>query len=75
MYKDYDVDLKYDTAGVPDTDGEGDKDKSDVDVPDTGGLFAGLNISKSDYLITGLAIFFLTGITGLFFIIRKKNKR
>lgn len=69
LYDDYDVDLKYDVIDVPTTD-------DDVDVPDTGGLFAGLNISKSDYLITGLVIFFLIGLTGVFYIAKKRsNKR
>lgn len=42
-------------------------------VPNTGSVFAGLNISKSDYLITGLFIFFVVGIAGLAFV-AKKNK-
>ena len=67
LYKDYEVDLNYKVIDVPTTD--------DVDVPDTGGLFAGLNISRGDYLITGLVAFFLVGITGLFFIARKRSNK
>lgn len=33
-------------------------------APDTGGLFQDLNISKEDYLITGLIVFFVLGIVG-----------
>lgn len=67
LYDDYEVDLNYKVIDVPTTDG--------VDVPDTGGLFGRLNISRGDYLITGLVIFFLVGITGLFFIARRKNSK
>ena len=54
-------------------------DKEVVPVPDTGGLFQGLNISKSDYLITGLIIFFMVGLAGSVYILKSKttsnNKR
>ncbi|MBR2840059.1 hypothetical protein IKE82_01890 [Candidatus Saccharibacteria bacterium] len=40
-------------------------------VPDTGGLFKGLNISQSDYLITGIGIFLVVGIGGIVFISRR----
>lgn len=48
-----------------------------VKVPDTGGLLSTLNISKSDYLITGLIVFFLTGIGGAVYITKstRKNRR
>lgn len=46
----------------------------DVDIPDTGGLFGNVNISKTDYLITGLTIFFLVGISSAIFIARRNNK-
>ena len=48
------------------------------DAPDTGGLFGRLNISNADFLATGLLIFFLAGICGVVFILkkdRKSNKR
>ena len=46
-------------------------------VPNTGGLFAGLNISKVDYLVTGLIAFGMVGIFGIWFILkdRKSSKR
>lgn len=46
-------------------------------VPDTGGLFKGLNISQNDYLITGVGIFLVVGIGGIIFINRrsKSNSR
>lgn len=64
IYKTYDKVFKYEQ----------------VYVPNTGGLFKSLNIAKSDYLITGLIIFFTIGIVGLYFIAKdrksvKKNTR
>ncbi len=43
-------------------------------VPNTGGFFRELNISKEDYLITGLLVFFIVGVVALG-IILKDNKR
>ena len=45
-----------------------------IPVPNTGGLLANLNISKSDYLITGIIVFLLTGIFGIVFIAKKQRK-
>ena len=45
-----------------------------IAVPDTGGFFQNLNISKEDYLVTGLIIFFTLGIVG-FVIVAKGNSR
>ena len=45
-----------------------------IPVPDTGGLFQNLNISKTDYLVTGLLIFAVVGIGGIIFI-NKRSKR
>ena len=44
-----------------------------VRVPNTGGFFESLNVSKADYLATGLIIFFTVGLSGIVFI--AKNKR
>lgn len=41
---------------------------------DTGGLFKGLNISSTDYLITGVGVFLVIGIGGFVFV-SKRNKR
>lgn len=41
-------------------------------VPDTGGLFQGLNISREDYLITGAVVFAIIGIVA--FGVVKKNR-
>lgn len=59
--------VNYEEAAmpVPDTGG----------TPNTGTVFAGLNISKSDYLITGLIIFFLVGIFGIVFISKKSHDK
>lgn len=48
-----------------------------MDVPNTGALLNGLNISKADFLATGLIAFFLVGIFGLVYIAKSntKNKR
>ena len=43
-------------------------------VPDTGGLFKNINISKADYLITGLIIFFTFGIAAFVMIARRDKK-
>ena len=50
--------VRYDEILVPST-------------ADTGGLFKNLNISQTDYLITGVGIFLVVGIGGIIFI----NKR
>lgn len=52
----------------------------DIVVPstaDTGGMFKNLNISRADYLITGIGLFLAVGIGGLWFVSRnnKNNKR
>ena len=46
-------------------------------VPDTGGLLSMLNISKADYLATGLIVFFLIGVGGAVYIVKstRKNRR
>ena len=48
-----------------------------MDVPNTGALLNGLNISRADFLATGLIAFFLVGILGLLYITKSnaKNKR
>ena len=43
-------------------------------VPDTGGIMGDLNISKTDYIITGLLIFSVVGISGAVFISRHDKK-
>ena len=42
-------------------------------VPDTGGLFQGLNISREDYLITGLVVFMVISVVAFGIVIRKKK--
>ena len=70
LYKPYIIEFNYTAGGeepvVPDSGG--------TDVPDTGGLFGGLNISKTDYLVTGLLIFFTAGIGGVIFIVKRNQK-
>lgn len=43
-------------------------------VPDTGGVMGDLNISKTDYIITGLIVFSVVGISGAVFISRHDKK-
>ncbi len=63
LYSPYKVTFDYDATGIPDT-----------DVPDTGYFFQNLNISREDYLITGLIVFFVFGIVA-FSIVAKGSKR
>lgn len=44
-------------------------------TPDTGGIFQNLNISKTDYLITGLMIFGLVAVCGVVFIMKNDKKK
>lgn len=47
-----------------------------IPVPDTGAFFQNLNISRTDFLVTGLVVFSLVGIGGLVFISKhNRNKR
>ena len=68
----YVYEAKPDEGG--DEGGDEDDDSESIVVPDTGGLMGGLNISKSDFLITGLIIFFMVGVGGLYFIIKDNQK-
>lgn len=59
--------------------GQDDGDKEDVipvpdtNAPDTGGLLKNLHISKADFLITGLLIFFVAAIFAIVFIARRNR--
>ena len=47
-----------------------------IPVPDTGMFFQNLNISRTDFLVTGLIIFGIVGVGGAIFISkRNKSKR
>lgn len=43
------------------------------DVPDTGSFSILQNIAKTDFLITGLLIFFITSVAGLIILTKKKR--
>ncbi len=58
LYKAYEINVHY----------EG------LEAPNTGFFFQGLNISKEDYLITGLIIFFVFGVVA-FGIVARGSKR
>ena len=61
MYKPYFTTFYYQAGGVTPT-------------PNTGGVMGNLNISKTDYIITGLVIFSIVGISGAVFISRHDKK-
>lgn len=42
-------------------------------TPDTGGFFQNLNISQSDYLITGVGFFLIVGIAGAIYVAKNKK--
>lgn len=46
-----------------------------IPTPNTGGLFKGLNISRTDYLVTGLLIFLSVAVLGIIFIVRGRNNK
>lgn len=50
-------------------------DYKTIPVPDTGAVLQNLNISKLDYLITGLIIFALIGVGSVIFIARRNRNR
>ena len=45
----------------------------DTGVPDTGGFFRNLNISREDYLVTGLIVFFIVGVVGFGVVARSRR--
>ena len=51
--------------------GEEEEGGSSIVVPNTGNFLESLNISRTDYLITGLIIFFGVGIGGVMFILKR----
>lgn len=46
-----------------------------IPVPNTGALFGNLNISRTDYLVTGSIIFFLAAILGIVFIVKGRSNK
>ena len=57
---------------------KGGKDEEDIPVPgtaDTGQLFQGLNISKEDYLTSGLIVFFVFGVVAFGIVARSDRKK
>ncbi len=68
LYKKISYVYYYKTIPVPGTGGD------DTKTPDTGGLLGSLNVSKSDYLTTGLMIFAIVGIGGTIYIIKHDKK-
>ncbi len=65
LYTPYNTVFKYTLEPEP--------EHEDIPVPNTGGFLKNLNISRTDYLVTGLIIFFTFGIGGLVFVIRGRN--
>lgn len=76
LYSSYGIIHTYEPKVTPAPDEGGDEEEEeDMVVPNTGGLFETMNISQSDYLITGLMIFFITGIGGAIFIAKSRNSK
>ena len=46
-----------------------------IPVPDTGSFFSNLNISKTDYLITGLLVFFSAAGLGIVFATKNRGRK
>lgn len=63
LYEPYILTIEYKATVVP-----------DAGVPDTGGLFQDLNISKEDYLISGLIVFFVLGIVAFGVVTRSARR-
>jgi hypothetical protein len=64
LYKPYDMILNYTIH------------RTSPDVPNTGAMtFGKLNISKTDYLVTGLIIFSIVGVGGIYLITHNKRSR
>ena len=42
-------------------------------TPDTGAAFGSLNISRQDYLLTGLIVFVAAAVLGIVFVVRRKE--
>ena len=61
IYKTFTTHFVYEAPAVP--------------VPNTGGIMGNLNISKTDYLITGLIIFGVAAVAGVVFIIRNDKRK
>ena len=59
LYKPYPIEFNYKTEPYV--------------VPDTGGVFQGLNISRSDYLVTGLVVFGIIAMAGLYFVAKNSK--
>ena len=65
LYRENSLVVYYEKIEIPDT------AVPDTEAPDTGGFFRNLNISRTDYLLTGLTIFTIVGISGAVFISRR----
>ena len=46
----------------------------EIVTPDTGGFMGNLNISKTDYLVTGLIVFGIVGVCGFRFVAKSDKK-
>lgn len=67
LHEPYELTFNYRPVEVPDTSG------GEAEAPDTGGFMATLNISKADYLITGLLVFFIVGVVGIYVVAKDKK--
>ena len=74
LYKPYTVSVNYVAGGVTPAPTPT-PTPTPVPVPDTGGLLQGANISKTDYIITGLIIFTIVAIAGVMFAAKNRQKK
>lgn len=65
--------FRYTIVPVPDTHPDEPDEGSDIDVPDTGQFFEGMNISRVDYITTALIAFFIFSGISLWIIIKDKK--
>ncbi len=61
--------VEYEETAVPDT------NIPDTGTPDTGGILESLNISKEDYLITGLIVIFVFGVVAFGIVARSRKDK
>ncbi|MBR6505285.1 hypothetical protein IKT18_00360 [Candidatus Saccharibacteria bacterium] len=74
MFISDEMNVHYVPLTVPDTGPDDNPDDSGTGSPDTGGLFHNLNITKEDYLVTGLIAFFIVGIVGFGIVARGRKE-
>ena len=65
LHTPYELVFDYNPVEVPEV--------PDTNAPDTGGLMTMLNISQTDYLVTGLLVFFIVGVAGIYVVAKGRR--